>query len=112
MDFGLTLSPREPHPHVSVNASYCIRDDGKSHSVIALGLGSCYFSFRSKKQKILCQLSTEAELNAPFDAVKPLTWMRELLEDLGYAQLATIVQHSAIERLQPLWQVQTDVFAL
>ncbi len=48
-------------------------------------------SFRSKKQKLVSQSSTEAELNALFDAVKPLMWARGLLGDLGMKQEATTI---------------------
>jgi hypothetical protein len=91
-DFGLTLSPKDTRLHASVDASYCTHDDGKSHSGIAIGIGGSFFSFRSKKQKLVSPSSTEAELNALFDASKPLTWARSLLEDLGFKQQATLIE--------------------
>jgi hypothetical protein len=91
-DFGLTLSPNNTQLHASVDASHAIHDDGKGHSGTAIGIGGTYFSFRSKKQKLVSASSTESELNALFDASKPIMWVRDLLEDLGYPQTAADVQ--------------------
>jgi hypothetical protein len=73
----------------SSDASYATHPDRKSHFGITmhLGLHSGAFHAVSKKAKIMALSSTEAEYVALFESSKLISWARQFLHDLGFAQL-------------------------
>jgi hypothetical protein len=77
----------------TVDASYGMHADRKSHTGITLHIGEDSGSFltRSKKQTVLADSSTVAEYIAAHSAAKEVQWARSLLEELGYKQLEPTV---------------------
>ena len=71
------------------DASHATHPDAKGHSGLILSLGSGPIFSRSSKLKCTTRSSTESELVALEDAATYVVWMRELLEDLGFAQPTT-----------------------
>ena len=76
------------------DAAYACHRDGQSHSGICFAYGTPHsipvtgkFSSTSKKQSLVCLSSTEAELYAAVEATKDIIFLRNILEELGYAQL-------------------------
>ncbi len=80
-DYGIVLRPNSLRLHVSCDASFNIHDDAKSHSgiIIQLGAEGGPIFAKSVKQKIVSRSSTEAELNALYDAIPEVEWLRGLL---------------------------------
>jgi hypothetical protein len=76
------------------DAAYAVHPDGKSQTGYGFkcaGSQSGLFYSRSTKQTNVALSSTEAELNAAFEAVKDVVWFRELLAELGFIQSAPTV---------------------
>jgi len=83
-DKKLTLGARdELFVTLSVDASYGVHTDGKSHTgaVVSLGRGATHVT--SVKQRIVTKASTEAELVAASDMVGQGIWTMRLLESIG-----------------------------
>jgi len=83
-DLGLTLAADdELYVRLSVDASYGVHCDGKSHTgaCISLGRGSTHAT--STKQRIVTKASTEAELVAASDMYGQGIWTVKLLESIG-----------------------------
>ena len=79
---------------ITVDASFALHDDRKSHYGITMHLGrfsgSCFSS--SKKAKSVTLSSTEAEYMALCEAAKLVAWGRQFLQELGFDQiLPTII---------------------
>jgi hypothetical protein len=85
-DMALVLTPKNSKLHVSVDASYGIHDDKKSHTGAVFGIGGATFACRSKKQQHVSNSSTDAELNALSDTLPAIVGMREVLGALGCPQ--------------------------
>eukprot|EP01032_Pedospumella_encystans_P010974 gene10974-12801_t len=71
------------------DASYNSSEDsrGQSGYVFTLGRGGdAVFYARSAKQKCVALSSTEAEYVTLCDAATEIVWIRQLLEDMGFAQ--------------------------
>jgi len=73
-----------------VDASFGCHPDGKSHSgyTIFCGTGAdnsvlSYLHSRSVKQKLSALSSTDAEIFAVVDSLRTITWIRNLLQELG-----------------------------
>ncbi len=85
----------------SVDASHNIHADCKGHSGLLISIGGCPVFARSNKQKCVATSSMHAEVVALFDALPYITWMRDLLLELGYKQdKPTQVQQDNLSAIQ------------
>ena len=66
-------------------------DDRKSRSGVVCKLAGSAVSWLSKKQTTVALSSAEAEYGAAGEAVKFILWLRQLLMELGYPQLARTI---------------------
>jgi hypothetical protein len=80
-----------------LDAAYACHEDSKSHTGYSFCLndpsGAMFFS-RTTKQTNVTLSSTEAENAAAVEATKEALWFRQLLMDLGFAQLEPTVMFS------------------
>eukprot|EP00253_Pinus_taeda_P020711 PITA_20711 len=58
------------------------KETGVSTSRYAMSLGSGVVSWRSRKQSVLADSTTEAECVVATEATKEIVWLRKILEDL------------------------------
>ena len=58
------------------------KETGVSTSGYTMSLGSAAISWRSRKQLVLADSTTEAEYVATAEATKEIVWLRKILEDL------------------------------
>jgi hypothetical protein len=76
------------------DASYLVhREDGKSHTGFVIQLAGSTICSESKKQGIVAQSSTEAELIALNSAKNSVLGLRSFLRELGYEQHLPTVIH-------------------
>ena len=68
------------------DASYANNDDATSISGYTFIMGGGMITWGSKKQTSVSLSSTESEYVALADAAREITWLRNLLEGLGYEQ--------------------------
>ena len=86
IEIGLTFTTKIiSNIHCFTDASFGIHADGKSHTGIAYALDrhSSPVLCMSKKQKIISESSTEAELIALHTSGKDCVWMSQLILSLG-----------------------------
>ena len=86
-DFGICIEPDKDgmmSMHVYVDASFAVHADFKSHTGIVITFGGGGIYFRSTKQKLNTNSSTESELVAVSDAMPSLVHIREFLIHQGY----------------------------
>ena len=91
-DLGLTLGAENPYRlTLYVDASYAAHVDGGSHGgiLVSMGIGPIYT--QSKKLKLVCKSSCEAEVVVLCDGLNVLMWIRSLLEGLQIKQLPSLV---------------------
>mmetsp|Transcript_19346 Transcript_19346/g.48377 ORF Transcript_19346/g.48377 Transcript_19346/m.48377 type:complete len:641 (+) Transcript_19346:1869-3791(+) len=80
----LTLGARDDlFVTLSVDASYGVHQDGKSHTGAAVSLGRGATHVTSVKQRIVTKASTEAELVGASDMIGQGIWTMRLLESIG-----------------------------
>ena len=74
--------------YATVDASYGMHEDRKSHTgcTVHIGEGSAPFIVRSKKQTVTADSSTVAEFIATHTVCKEIMWARNILEELGFPQ--------------------------
>jgi hypothetical protein len=99
-EMALTLRPKDTQLRVSVDASYGIHRDKKSHSGMVFSMGGCTFACRSKKQTYVANSSTAAELNALSDSMPAIIGMVEMLDVIGYPQGPVKVQQDNTSTVQ------------
>jgi hypothetical protein len=90
---GITLEPdHDLTVKASIDASYGVHQDRKSHSgtVICIGKGPIYC--RSTKQRSVSKSSTEAELLALSDGASQVIWINNFLRYLHYKTGPAIIQ--------------------
>ena len=63
------------------------KETGVSTSGYAMSLGSGAVSWRSRKQSVPADSTTEAEYVAAVEATKEIVWLRKILEDLQVKQV-------------------------
>ena len=68
------------------DAAFADREDGKSTTGYVFIAGDGAITWRSGKQGITAQSSTEAEYIALWEAGKEVSWLRNLHRELGFAQ--------------------------
>jgi hypothetical protein len=83
---GIVLEPGKNlvDVHAYIDASYGTHADGKSHTGVAIALGSGPVVTKSTKQKLTTKSSTEAELVALSDSASLVLGVRNFLEAQGY----------------------------
>ena len=92
---GIVLKPGDQPLHInaSIDASYGVHEDGKSHSGLCIALGDGPVFVRSAKQKIVSKSSTEAELIGISDGCSQIIWSRDFIIGQGYdVSAATVYQ--------------------
>ena len=85
--FGICIEPDKDgimSMHVYVDASFAVHHEFRSHTGIVVTFGGGGIYFRSTKQKLNTNSSTEAELVAVSDAMPSLVFIREFLIHQGY----------------------------
>ena len=80
------------HCYTDADFSTCLETSRSISGQVHLLAGGPVF-WRSKRQDIVAQSTTEAEYVAMADAGKTLVWLRELLEELGLPQYGSTVLH-------------------
>jgi hypothetical protein len=85
-DFKVRLKCKDMNLSASVDASFGIHRDNKSHSGMSLFVAGCPIFSRSTKQKTVATSSMHAEVLALYDSVPYIIWLRDLLGELGYRQ--------------------------
>ena len=75
----------------SVDASYAVHHDGRSHTGMTMNMGQGAITSLSRKQKLNTRSSTEAELVAVDDCMSQVLWTKYFLEDQGYPTKATVI---------------------
>jgi len=83
-DFGIKYTQVEDFSLIGYSDSDFDGDKeiGVSTSGYAMSLGSATFSWRSHKQSVPVDSTTEAEYVATVEATKEIVWLRKILEDL------------------------------
>jgi histone deacetylase 1/2 len=83
-EIGVVLRPgSSPELVLSIDASYGVHSDGKSHSGMTISYGQGSVLAQSTKQKLVVKSSTEAELVALSDKVGSGLWCQNFLIDQG-----------------------------
>eukprot|EP00253_Pinus_taeda_P025234 PITA_25234 len=82
-DFGIKYTQVDDFSLIGYSDSDCDGDKetGVSTSGYAMSLGSGAVSWRSCKQSVLADSTTEAEYVAAAEATKEIVWLRKILED-------------------------------
>jgi hypothetical protein len=93
-DLGLILRPDPDFPtlEASIDSSYGVHGDGKSHSGLSIAFGSGSILAQSTKQKLVAKSSTESELIALSDKSGLAIWTRDFLESQGLLVKAALVK--------------------
>ena len=91
--YGITyradeVNPKENQLSGYSDVSYANNDDATSISGYVFMMSGCAITWGSKKQTSVSLSSTESEYVALADAAWEVTWLRNLLEGLGYEQHA------------------------
>ena len=81
--------------HATVDVSYATHDDMKSHTGLTLHIGdqSGACQAQSKKQTIIADSSTVAELIGTHQAGKEIIWARNFLKSVRYEQKAPTIMY-------------------
>ena len=74
-----------------IDASYAVHDDMKGHTGATLSLGKGGIYNRSWKQRLVVHSSTKSELIGVYDALPQVLWTKQLLEEKGWMDSATVV---------------------
>jgi histone deacetylase 1/2 len=83
-EIGVVLRPGlNPVLVLSIDASYGVHSDGKSHSGMTISYGKGSILAQSTKQKLVVKSSTEAELVALSDKAGLGLWCQNFLNDQG-----------------------------
>ena len=90
-DLGIIIEPTEMKLKCYCDAGFAVHDQRESQSGILFTLGDFGIPilWKSIKQKLVANSSTEAELICIYDALDHLLWIRRVLEWLGYVQGTT-----------------------
>jgi hypothetical protein len=92
IDYGIILKPgNQPCLTASIDASYGVHTDGKSHSGFTLSYGDGNILAQSTKQKLVSKSSTESELIALSDKCGYVIWAREFLLSQGIKLGPTLI---------------------
>lgn len=76
----------------SIDASYGIHPNGRSHSGSSISIGVGSVDAKSEKQKLTAKSSTEAEIIATSDHSSPMLGLKGLLEAQGYKCAPVIIE--------------------
>ena len=85
-DFKMKILCKEMVLKASVDASYNLHPDCKGHTGLVILIGDCPIFAKSNKQRSVATSSMHAEVIALFDSIPFVTWLRDLLGELGYPQ--------------------------
>jgi hypothetical protein len=80
---GIILRPSTDGLVVSIDSSYGVHSDGKSHTGLSIAYGSGSILAQSTKQKIVTKSSTEAELVGLSDKGSLAIWSADFLKGQG-----------------------------
>ena len=72
------------NPYIYIDSSYGSHSDGKGHTGCIEGIGGGGIHFSSKKQRIVCKSSMEAEVVGISDSLTSAICTREFLKNQGY----------------------------
>ena len=95
-EFGVHINCESLQLHCSCDASFAVHTpptSTKGHTGFIIGFGEnmSYIHSRSGKQKLASTSSSDAEIIALCEALKMCYWMREVIRELGIADLQKIV---------------------
>ena len=83
--FNITIDGKDIlKPWISIDASYGVHSDRKSHSGVVVGIGGGGIICKSSKQKIVSKSSTEAEIVAVSDGLTIALHLGQFLKEQGY----------------------------
>jgi len=90
-DLGIVIAPTEMKLMCYCDAGFAVHETRESQSgfVFTLGDFGVPILWKSIKQKLVANSSTEAELICIYDGLDQLLWIRRVLEWLGYDQGTT-----------------------
>jgi hypothetical protein len=92
-ELGVKLSAQQPiEITASIDASYGVHADGKSHSGICISIGKGAVFAKSTRQKIVTKSSAEAELVALSDGASQVIWSRDFLINQGYTCAPAVIE--------------------
>ena len=89
-------------PWISIDASYGIHGDRKSHTGVVVGVGGGGVLHKSFKQKVVAKSSTEAEILATSDGISSAIYLRQFLRAQGYNLHPTKVYQDNLSTIQML----------
>jgi hypothetical protein len=83
----LRIAPLHDQIGASIDASFGLHHDGRSHTGAVVTMGGAPIFFRSSKQSTVALSSTDAETNALAQMIPDIIWARGLLQDLNHPQV-------------------------
>lgn len=88
---GMQFTPCSLVLNASIDASHMVHPDAHGHTGVHIRIGTNLVEAISKKQTIIAQSSAEAELIGLNHGLNHLSWAQNLMEELGFEQLESIV---------------------
>ena len=83
LDYSLKFPYESGKLHMSTDASWSVTRDGKSYSGYIVKIGKAIISWKSKIQPLVALSTWESELIALCDGICELTWVRNVITELG-----------------------------
>jgi hypothetical protein len=85
-ELGLVIQPDSLRIYCSADASFATHADARSHTGVAVRVGSANapFHIESKKQSLVAGSTAESEMIAMHSGAIEVVWSRNLLEELGF----------------------------
>lgn len=88
-DLGLVFTKASTKLRAYADAAHLVHPDCRGHSGAVVLMGNNIIHCESKKQKLVSQSSTEAELISLNSCLNVVLWLRNLMNELGFKQSKT-----------------------
>ena len=88
-DLGLVFTKASTNLRAYADAAHLVHPDCRGHSGAVILMGKNIIHCESKKQKLVSQSSTEAELVSLNSCLNGVLWLRNLMNELGFEQVKT-----------------------
>ena len=95
-ELGLTFRKGSTKIKAYADAAHLVHPDCRGHSGAVIQMGNNSIHCESKKQRVVSQSSTEAELIALNSCLNSVLWIRNMLEELGFKQNKTKIYQDNI----------------